>query len=418
MKPYNDKLGEDTMDLQRNTWGYSICGDLIFGKHAIEKLGRTVKKLGGEKVLILTDQTIHKEGHLEKALTSLDGTGVKYEVFDRGKPEPSIEDVLKCAEFARKADFHILVSLGGGSIIDLGKAVAVLTGHGGHPQDYFGEGKVPGPVAPLIAVPTTAGTGSEISPSSILTDVQNNLKKGIADNKLRPTVAIVDPLLTITCPPHVTAATGIDVLAHAIESYMAIDYAYLPLKAGEEDTVLYHGSNPLTDCLAQRGIEMVAENLRIAVDQGQNIEARVNMAMANVITSLAFTNSGVTAVHAMAYPLGAVSHAPHGVVNGLLLPHVMEYNIPVRSKRLAKIAQLMGVNSQGMSEREAAKRAVNAVSELIEDVALPKRMRDIGVKEEDIRPMAEATMDITRLLRGNPRRVTADNLEEIFKRAY
>jgi alcohol dehydrogenase len=406
------------MAFMRNTWGYSICGELIFGKHALEKLGKIAKRLGGKDIFIITDPTIHKIGHLEKAAASLDDNGLKYEVFDRGEPEPSIEKVLECTEIAKKAHYDIFVCLGGGSVIDLGKAVAALVRHGGHPQDYFGEGKIPGPVVPLIAIPTTAGTGSEISPSSVLTDVQANLKKGIADNKLRPTVSIVDPLLTLTCPPHVTAATGIDVLAHAIEAYMAIDFAYLPLQEGEEDTVLYHGSNPVTDCLAKPAIEMVAENLRIVVDQGQNVQARENMAMANVLASMGYTNAGVTAVHALAYPLGAVSHAPHGVVNGLLLPHVMQYNIPVRTDRVAEIAWLMGINTHGKSEREAAYSAVDAVRQLIDDIGLPSRMREIGVKEEDIRPMAEATMGITRLLRGNPRRVTADDLEEIFKRAF
>lgn len=406
------------MEITKDTWGFSICGELIFGKHAVDKVGKISKRLGGKNVLVLTDSNIHQIGHLEKVLDPLKENRIKYDLFDRGEPEPSIEKVLECAEFAKKGNYDLFICLGGGSIIDLGKAVAVLVSHGKYPEDYFGEGKVPGPIVPIIAISTTAGTGSEVSPSAILTDVKANVKKGISDNKLRPTIALADPLLTLTCPPYITAATGIDVLAHAIESYMAINFAYLPLQQGEEDTVLYHGSNPVTDCMAKQAIAIVTKNLRIAVDQGRNIEARENMAMANVLAGLAFSNSGVTAVHAMAYPLGAVSHAPHGVVNGLLLPHVMEYNLPVSSRRMAEIARIMGVNTQGMSEREAAQSAVVAVSQLIEDIDLPTRMRDIGVKESDIRSMAEATMLVTRLLRSNPRRVTVDSLEQIFKRAF
>jgi alcohol dehydrogenase class IV len=154
------------------------------------------------------------------------------------------------------------------------------------------------------------------------------------------------------------------------------------------------------------------------VDQGKNIEARVNMAMANIMAGMAFSNSGVTAVHAMAYPLGAVSHAPHGVVNGLLLPHVMEYNLPVSTERLGEVAKALGERAEGISPREAALKAIHAVHGLIKDIGLPIRMRDIGVKEEDIRPMAEATMQVTRLLRSNPRRVTVAALEEIFHRAF
>lgn len=406
------------MELTKGTFGFIVCGELIFGKNAVDKLGKTIRMLGGTSVLVVTDPNIHEIGLLEKIEVPLKDQKLKYEIFDKGEPEPSIEIVLECSEFAKKGSYDLFIGLGGGSIIDLAKATAVLTRYGKHPQDYFGEGKVPGPVAPIIAIPTTAGTGSEVSPASILTDVKANLKKGISDNKLRPTVAIVDPLLTITCPSHITAATGIDVLAHAIESYMAVNYSYLPLQPGEEDTVLYHGSNLLTDSLARRAIELVAENLRIAVDQGRNIVARENMAMANVLAGMAFSNSGVTAVHAMAYPLGAVSHAPHGVVNGLLLPHVMDYNLPVSSQRMAHIARMMGIDTQGMTEREAASSSVEAVTQMIEDIGLPRRMRDIGVKEDDIRPMAEATMGVTRLLRSNPRRVNADSLEQIFKRAF
>lgn len=402
----------------REGWGFAICGELIFGNHSVNKVGKVARRLGAKKVLVVTDPGVRGAGLLEFVEKPLKEVSIPFGVFDRGEPEPSIENVLHCTEFAKQGNYDCFVCLGGGSVIDLGKATSALVTHGQHPNDYFGEGKIPGPVKPIIAVTTTSGTGSEVSPAAVLTDVKANLKKGISDNKLRPRVAIVDPLLTVSCPPGVTAATGIDVLAHAIESYMATDYAYLPLNPGEEDTILYHGSNPLSDCLALRAVELVGRYLRTAVDQGKNIEARVNMAMANITAGMAFSNSGVTAVHAMAYPLGAVSHSPHGVVNGLLLPHVMEYNIPVRIQRLAEIAEALGEKTEGISQREAALKAISAVRELIQDIGLPARMRDIGVKENDIRPMAEATMLVTRLLRSNPRRVSVTSLEEIFKRAF
>lgn len=253
---------------------------------------------------------------------------------------------------------------------------------------------------PLIAIPTTAGTGSEISPSAIITDLEAGSKIGIADNKLRPTVAIVDPLLTMSCPPRITAASGIDLLAHAIESFMAIDFSYLPLKKTEEDIVLYHGSTPLTSCLSKQAIKIVCENLPITVHQGQNLEARPNMAIASVMGNLACSNSGVTVVHAMAYPVGALTHAPHGVVNGILLPHVMEFNSPVCSKRLSEIAQIIEFSTQTVPEREAAQRAITAVRNLLADIGLPTRLSDIGVKKNDIHSLAERTMQVTRILRG------------------
>lgn len=407
------------MDQVRETWGFSICGELIFGNNATNRIGKAVKRYGGTQVLVVTDPVIRDTGLLEKVRGPLEESGIPFEVFDQGEPEPSIEKVLECTEFAKKGgNFNLIICLGGGSIIDLGKATAVLLAYGKHPNDYFGEGKVPGPVIPIIAIPTTAGTGSEISPSAILTDVKANVKKGISDNKLRPKVAMIDPILTLSCPPNVTAATGIDVLSHAIESFIAVNYAYLPLQPGEEETVLYHGSYPLTDCLAIKAVELVSQNLRIAVHQGKNLEARENMAMANIMAGMAFSNSGVTAVHAMAYPLGAVSNAPHGIVNGLILPHVMEYNLPVKKRELADLAKAMGEKVDGLSKRDAALKAIDSVNQLIKDIGLPHRMRDIGVKEKDIRPMAEAAIHITRLLRSNPRMVNVESLEGIYKRAF
>jgi len=404
--------------MSREVWSFAICGELIFGNHAVDKVGKVAERLGSKRILVVTDPVIRNAGLLKWVEEPLKERSLPYDVYDQGEPEPSIEKVLDCAEFGKKRDYDLIICLGGGSVIDLGKATSVLISYGKHPDDYFGEGKVPGPVKPIVAIPTTAGTGSEVSPSSILTDVKANLKKGISDNKLRPRVSIVDPLLTLSCPPNITAATGIDVLAHAIESYIAINFAYLPLNPGEEDTVLYHGSYPLTDCLALKAIELVGQNLKTAVDQGKNLEARVNMAMANVMAGMAFSNSGVTAVHAMAYPLGAASHAPHGVVNGLLLPHVMEYNLPVRTKELADVAKALGERIEGLSPREAALKAISAVNEIIRDIGLPTCMRDIGVQEKDIRPMAEATMLVTRLLRSNPRRVNVESIEEIYKHAF
>jgi alcohol dehydrogenase len=406
------------MEPMREVWGFAICRELLFGNHAVKKIGKVAKRLGGKKILIVTDPGIRDAGLLQSVLEPLQEISMPLEIYDQGEPEPSIDKVLECTEFAKKGNYDLIVCLGGGSVIDLGKATAILTTYGKHPNDYFGEGKVPGPVKPIVAIPTTAGTGSEVSPAAVLTDTKANLKKGISDNKLRPAVSIVDPLLTLSCPPAVTAATGIDVLAHAIESYMALNFAYLPLNPGEEDTVLYHGSYPLTDCLALKAVELVGQNLRTAVDQGKNLEARVHMAMANVMAGMAFSNSGVTAVHAMAYPLGAVSHAPHGVVNGLLLPHVMEYNLPVRTKELVDVARALGEKIEYLSPKEAARKAIAEVNEIIRNIGLPTRMRDIGVKEKDIRPMAEATMLVTRLLRSNPRRVSVDTIEEIFKHAF
>jgi alcohol dehydrogenase class IV len=402
----------------RKQWGFSTAGELVFGVDALKRLGKVVAKLGCKNPLIVSDPGVKEAGLLAKTLQVLDISGICYGVFDRGEPEPSLEVVLSAYEWAQGGNHDSVIAVGGGSVIDLGKVLACLLAFGGSLSDYFGEGRLPGRPLPLVAVSTTSGTGSEVSPASILTDRQANLKRGISDNRLRPAVALVDPVMTLSCPPFVTACTGMDVLAHAVEAFMATPYAYLPLNPGEEDTVLYHGSNPLSDCLACDAIRLAGENLRLAVDQGSNLEARTQMALANIMAGMAFSNAGVTAAHAMAYPVGAITHAPHGLVVGLLLPHVMEYNLPVSIGRLHRIADCLGADTRMKSAKEIAWLPIDSVREMMADVGLPSRMRDIGVKEGDLRPMAEATIGITRLLRSNPRRVTVGDIEAIYRKAY
>ena len=402
----------------REQFGFSCAGELIFGTNGIKRLGKIVTKLGCKHPLLITDPGVKKTDLVERATNPLKEAGIDFRIFEQGEPEPPIEVVAKAYEWAGETEHDLVIGLGGGSVIDLAKSISVLIAFGGNITDYFGESRLPGRPLPIIAIPTTSGTGSSVSPASVLTDKEANVKKGISDNRLRPAVALVDPLLTLSCPPFLTACTGIDVLAHAVEAYIATSFAYLPLAPEEEETVLYHGSNPLTDGMAREAIVLLEENLRLAVNQGHNVEARTNMALANILAGMAFSNAGVTAVHAMAYPLGAVSHAPHGLVNGLLLPHVLEYNLPVSSEQLANVACWMGEAVDGLSERDAARKTIDHIKQLIDDVGLPSKMREIGVKESDIRPMAEATMGVTRLLRGNPRTPSADDLEAIFRRAY
>jgi len=402
----------------REQFGFSCAREIVFGVNGIKRLGRLVKKMGYTSPVVITDPGVKKAGLIDLVTAPLEAEGIDFRLFEQGEPEPTIEVALKAYEWAKDGNHDVVIAPGGGSVIDLGKAVAIMLSFGGNIADYFGEGKLPGTPLPVIAIPTTSGTGSSVSPASVLTDKEANVKKGISDNRIRPAVALVDPLLTVSCPPFLTACTGIDVLAHAVEAYIATSFAYLPLTPEEQETVLYHGSNPLTEGMARQAIILVEMNLGLAVDQGANVEARTNMALANILAGMAFSNAGVTAVHAMAYPLGAVSHSPHGLVNGLLLPHVLEYNVPVCAHQLANVARWMGEAVDGLSAREAARKAVDRIKQLILDVGLPSRMREIGVKESDIRPMAEATMGVTRLLRGNPRRVTADDLEAIYRRAY
>lgn len=400
----------------RTTWTFHSAGQLLFGRNATQQLGEVAARLGARRILLVTDPILVKAGLVEKVHIPLSEAGVVVEVFSGGEPEPSLRAAGAAIEAAR--DFHpdAILGLGGGSNIDLAKITATVLAHGGSPRDYVGDDKVPGPVAPLLCLPTTAGTGSEVSAASVLTDTENHMKVGILSNYLRPRVAVVDPLLTLTCPPRVTADSGIDALTHAIEAYTAVDNEVFPLPHGER--TVYQGRHLFGDMLAEKAIALIGTHLRRAVAAGGDLEAREGMALAATLAGLAFSNVGVALVHALEYPVGGATHCSHGTGNGLLLPYVMEFNLPARRPQFAAIARLLGEDVAGLSEDDAAHRAVRAVEQLRADIGIPSRLRDLGVKEEQLRPFAEKTFSIKRILRVNPRAVTLAEVEGIFRAAY
>jgi alcohol dehydrogenase class IV len=309
-----------------------------------------------------------------------------------------------------------LLGLGGGSNMDLAKVTAVTLTHGGSPRDYLGDEKVPGPVLPVFCLPTTAGTGSEVSAAAVVTDTDNAIKVSTLSNYLRPRLALVDPLLTVSCPPKVTADSGIDALTHAIEATTAVDNEHFPLQSGER--TVYQGKNPMADVMAEKAITLIAQFLRRAVRHGDDLEAREGMALAATLAGLAFSNSGVALVHALEYPVGGAVHCSHGAGNGLLLPYVMRFNLPTRVPVFARIARLLGEDTTGLKEEDAAERAITAVERLRADIGIPTRLRDIGVKQEQLAGFAEKAANIKRLLRVNPRPATAKDLEGILQAAF
>src|SRR5262249_53804583 len=337
------------------------------------------------------------------------------EIFSGGEPEPSMRAAEACIAQARTFAPDALLGLGGGSNMDLAKITATILAHGGRPIDYAGDDKIPGPVFPLICVPTTAGTGSEGSAATVLTDTDNQIKGGILSNFLRPRVAVVDPLLTASCPPKVTAASGLDAFPDAIEAYTAVDNGDFPLPAGERS--VYQGRHPMGDILAEKAISLIGTFLRRAVANGQDLEAREGMALGATLAGMAFSNVGVALVHAMEYPVGGATHCSHGAGNGLLLPFVMRYNLPERKREFASIARLLGENIAGLDESAAAERAITAVERLRADIGIPLRLRDLGVKESQLRSFAEKAHAIKRIVRVNPRVPTLDDLHAILQDA-
>jgi alcohol dehydrogenase len=397
----------------RTTFTFRSAGNLVFGRNSVKELAGVLDRIGTKRVFVVADKILAKVGIVDQVKAA---AGRSVEVFDGGEPEPSLGMVRTCIAAAKEFRPETIIGLGGGSNMDAAKLTAVVLGHGGDVTDYVGENKVPGPVMPLVCLPTTAGTGSEVSAAAVFTNTDIQLKVSVLSYYLRPAAAIIDPLLTVSCPPKVTADSGIDALTHAIEGFTAVDNATYPLPPGEVS--VYQGKNPFADMCAEKAITLVGKYLRRAVRDGNDLEARDGMALAGTLGGLAFSNAGVALVHAMEYPLGAAVHCSHGLGNGLLLPYVMRYNMHAREEEFGSIAELLGDDTTGEFEEGAAAAAIKAVEELRKDIGIPNRLRDIGVKEEMLASFAEKSFSFKRLMRVNPRYPTQAEIEQVFRAAY
>jgi alcohol dehydrogenase class IV len=400
----------------RTTWNFASAGQLIFGTGAVEQLGTAAQRAKYGRVLVVTDPALVQAGLLDRVREPLSRAGVLIEVFDGGEPEPAFRVVGGVLDLAERFKPDAVLGLGGGSNMDLAKMVSVMLAHRGAPREYVGDDKVPGPVTPVICVPTTAGTGSEISASCVMTDDEHQIKVGILSQFMRPRLAVVDPLMTVSCPKKVTADSGIDALTHAIEAFSAVDNESFDLPAGE--TSIYQGRNPMGEMIAERAIGLVGKHLVHAVEAPTDLDARTGMALAATLAGMAFSNVGVALVHAMEYPLGGAVHCSHGQGNGLLLPYVMRFNLPGREREFARIATLLGRDTRGLSLDEAAEEAIIAVEELKRDIGIPQRLREIGVREEQLPTFAEKAHGIKRLLRVNPRMPTKEDVLGIYRAAW
>lgn len=400
----------------RTTWNFFAPGQIVFGVGASAQLGELIARRKLRRVFLVADKHLIAGGIVSRVRHPLSEAMCDVELFGGGQAEPPVELAVQAAEQARAFSPDCILGLGGGSNMDLAKIVAVLVTHGGRPEQYFSFDNVPGPILPLVCVPTTAGTGSEVSHAAVLTDTANQIKVSTLSQFLRPAIAVVDPELTFTCPPKVTADSGIDALTHAIEAYTAVDYSQLDAKNGEP--VAYEGRTPLGAALAEKAIELVGQHLVAAVKDGTNRPAREGMALAATLAGLAFSHCAVALVHALEYPLGGVLHCSHGAGNGLLLPYVMRFNLPERKAAFGRIAELLGEDVHGLSEDAAAERAVVAVEELRAAIGIPQRLRDIGGKREQLPLFATKAFAIKRLLAVNPRQASEADLLGILEAAF
>jgi alcohol dehydrogenase class IV len=400
----------------RGEWRFHTAGEIIFGRGTVRRTGEVVRRLGATRVLLVTDPGLVAAGLHQEVEGPLADSGVAVDRFDGSQAKPTLDTVAACVASVEKGEYGALLALGGGSNIDVAKAAAAVVSHGSSVEAYFGEDRVPGPILPLIAISTTAGTGSEVSGASVLADPARRRRGAILSNYLRPVAAIYDPMLTLSCPRQVTADAGIDALAHAVEAYMVVDYR-TEVEA-DDGPGFYQGRSELSDVLAERAIRLIGRHLRRAVYHGGDVKAREGMHLASLLAGMAFSNAGLTAVHALEYPVGVSTGCTHGAGNGLFLPYVMEYNVPACPQRLGTVARLLGEDVRGLSKWEAAGRAVRAVQRLQEEVGIPTQLRELGVEEPELRSLAEDTAQITRLLRANPRPLHVDALEGILRKAW
>lgn len=377
---------------------FQLPGRIIYNEGAMEKIGDEAKKLGAKALIITGKHSAKSNGSLDKIVSLLNASQIKSVVFAEIESDPSVDIVEKGVEFANEEKIDVIVAMGGGSALDAAKAISVMLTNPGSIVDY--EKKAPAKAGvPVIAIPTTAGTGSEVSRYVVITDTKRKIKMLIGGETLIPKVAILDPSLTVTMPPAITGATGMDALTHAIESYIS--------KVAQPVTLLH----------SLTAIKLIRENLIKAIVSPDNIEARSNMLIGQMHAGLAFSNASVALVHSMSRPLGAYFDVPHGLANAILLPEVMKFNRIACPEKYADIAKAMGEKTHGLPLREASLLAVKAVKELYAETGLPKTLKEVKVTRESLPKLAEDALN-SGSTSFNPRKPSLADIIQIYKNIY
>ncbi len=370
---------------------------LVFGDQSLNDFIKYFLPLGYRNVFLLADENVGP--HLEKLRFALTGAGMKCILNTRIKHEPTVSDFNRILLEADESRIDSVIGMGGGSVLDVAKLLAALCFSKFPVSSSFGTGNIPGRKLFLACLPTTAGTGSEVSPNSILLDEKDGLKKGIVSPFLVPDATYVDPELTHSVPPSVTASTGVDALIHCIEAY-ANKFAH-----------------PLTDSFALQGIQLICQNLEEAYRDGKNAIARSKVALGSMYGGLCLGPVNTAAVHALAYPLGSEYRIAHGISNALLLPHVLEFNLPAGVERYANIARIIGVEGVG-SEKETALQGIKKIAKLCANVGIPQKLTYFNVSKEQVPSLAKSALTVQRLLKNNLREVTEKDAVDIYCKLF
>lgn len=371
---------------------------IIFGLKTAEKIGETALEMGISNILVVTDEVFSRVPVFEKIIDRISDVRINCRIFNKLNGEPDTEIAEEGAGFLKEGETDGILGLGGGSSMDLAKALSVLATNKGSVGAYMGVNLVREPPLPLIVMPTTAGSGSEVTRVAVLTDHKKKFKGAIVSNLIPPRAAIMDPGFLTTLPPRVIAETGIDALCHAIEAFYSL------------------GSNPISDILARDAITRIASNLRALVANPQNVTAAGNMLLGSMLAGAAFLNTGVGNVHAMAHALGSYYHLSHALSVAVLLPYVMEHNLNACMERFAEMAAAMGADIKGLSLREAARKAVDEVRCLLADVGMPGKMSELQVTDAHFKEMAADAAKSPPYF-SNPRRCTMEELVGLYRKA-
>ncbi len=381
------------------TFGFFMPSVNLMGVGAVKEAGPRIKGLGCSKALLVCDEGMYKMGVADQIAGYIREAGVEVAIFPGAEPNPTDLNVEAGLKAYSENGCDSIVSLGGGSSHDCSKGIGIVAANGGRIHDYEGIDQSAKPVVPLIAINTTSGTASEMTRFCIITDTSRKVKMAIVDKNVTATVSINDPVLTVKKPAGLTAATGMDALTHAVEAYVST------------------AATPITDACAIKAIELIAKSLRKAVANGDDLDARNDMTYAQFLAGMAFNNASLGHVHAIAHQLGGFYNLPHGVCNAILLPHVERYNLIAKQERFADIAVALGEDVSGLSELQAAEKALAAIERLSSDLGIPANLKEIGVKEEDFELLAaNAIKDACSFT--NPRKANLQDVIGIIANAY
>lgn len=385
--------------MEAQVYGFFIPAVNLIGIGAAKQIGQKVKELGGTKVLIVTGKVVEKMDFTQEIAKSIQNENIPVAFFSDVAPNPTDKNVEDGVNYLKGENCDLVVAIGGGSSLDCAKAICLVAANGGTIHDYAGIDLSKEPMVPLITVNTTAGTASEMTRIAVITNTATSQKMVIVDKHITPNLSVNDPQLTEQLPADFTAGTGMDALTHAVEAYMSIL------------------ANPITDACAIQAIQLVGKHLRNAVNNGNDLAAREGMTNAQFLAGMAFNNALLGYSHAIAHQLGGIYNLPHGLCNAILLPHVVKFNLDARLEKAVNIAVALGEDVNGLSQLEAAEKAVEAIQKLAQDTGIPKGLSDIGVKAEDLLMLAELSMKDPCAL-FNPKKAELEDVLSILKAAF